>query len=396
MIQPEQIRKKALRLWQSGKVLRAIHDNEAVFPWSIPTAKPNAKTLLNNFSSVLDWVTLLRQNQHYDIELTTINHRQLGQQEIPRAIVFTDAKALIRYLGVQQEADCFEEHFKQLTARYPTLRLWCLQHPFKLIENDQRWPRLMRVLQWFEAHPRANCYIREIDIETVDSKFIEQHRGLLSELLDIILPASAIEDDVQGLSKHGFERRYGLKYDQPLIRFRILDEALSAQYAGINDITLPLEQFHQLKPAWQHVFITENKINGLSFPAMKNTIVIFGLGYGIAMLKQVAWLKHCDITYWGDIDTHGFAILSQLRGFFAHTQSVMMDEKTLLTFHAQWVTEKHDKRCTHALEQLSHAEEKLYLELVNNHHAPCLRLEQEHIAFGWVVEQIMNSQENVD
>ncbi len=35
-------------------------------------------------------------------------------------------------------------------------------------------------------------------------------------------------------------------------------------------------------------------------------------------LAEASWLKERDLFYWGDIDTHGFAILDQLRGHFPH------------------------------------------------------------------------------
>ncbi len=41
-------------------------------------------------------------------------------------------------------------------------------------------------------------------------------------------------------------------------------------------------------------------------------MVLFGSGYGFEFLSNVLWLAKLNIYYWGDIDTHGFAILNQL------------------------------------------------------------------------------------
>ena len=35
----------------------------------------------------------------------------------------------------------------------------------------------------------------------------------------------------------------------------------------------------------------------------------------VSLLKDISWLHKSDIYYWGDLDTHGFQILSQLRGY---------------------------------------------------------------------------------
>nr|WP_221935062.1 Wadjet anti-phage system protein JetD domain-containing protein [Catenovulum sediminis] len=66
----------------------------------------------------------------------------------------------------------------------------------------------------------------------------------------------------------------------------------------------------------------------MAFPPVNNAICIFGLGYGVQLLKEVNWLNQVAIYYWGDIDTHGFAILSQLRGYFPKVKSMLMDEAT--------------------------------------------------------------------
>ena len=80
------------------------------------------------------------------------------------------------------------------------------------------------------------------------------------------------------------------------------------------------------------VFVTENDINGLAFPIVDNSIVIFGRGYGFEHLQNAHWLRNKEIAYWGDIDTHGFAILSQFRKLFPAVRSFLMDRDALLAF----------------------------------------------------------------
>ena len=79
---------------------------------------------------------------------------------------------------------------------------------------------------------------------------------------------------------------------------------------------MPASQLADAQSAVQRVFITENEINGLAFPEVPDAAVIFGLGYGLERLAEVRWLRGKAIYYWGDIDTHGFAILDRLRAMF--------------------------------------------------------------------------------
>ncbi|WP_086857067.1 Wadjet anti-phage system protein JetD domain-containing protein [Amycolatopsis lexingtonensis] len=51
-----------------------------------------------------------------------------------------------------------------------------------------------------------------------------------------------------------------------------------------------------------------------------------------------------NLVYWGDIDTHGFAILNRVRRSFECTGSMLMDRATLLAHEGQWVGERPSKR----------------------------------------------------
>ena len=84
--------------------------------------------------------------------------------------------------------------------------------------------------------------------------------------------------------------------------------------------------------------------------------------------------------YWGDIDTHGFAMLDKLRSRFPTAQSLLMDEATLLAHRALWVRE--ERPFIGALTQLSEAEGRLFEDLKTNRFADRVRLEQERITYG--------------
>lgn len=71
-------------------------------------------------------------------------------------------------------------------------------------------------------------------------------------------------------------------------------------------------------------------MNGLCFPNVDSSLVIFKLGYGLDVLKSVTWLTNKEIYYWGDIDTHGFAMLDQIRSFLPQTKAILMTEEILL------------------------------------------------------------------
>ena len=149
-----------------------------------------------------------------------------------------------------------------------------------------------------------------------------------------------------------------------------------------RDLTLDAESFARLDPAVSNVFITENEINFLALPDVPNSLAVFGAGYGFDQIANVAWLSRCRVFYWGDIDTHGFAILNQLRASVPHAESFLMDRETLLAFSAQWGTE--EQPALSELPRLNAREQSLFDDLRNNAIVNNLRLEQERIGFRYV------------
>jgi hypothetical protein len=165
-----------------------------------------------------------------------------------------------------------------------------------------------------------------------------------------------------------------------MVRFRMLDSRLYID--GLSDLTVITNEFARLSFPVKRVFITENEINFLAFPESAESMVIFGSGYGFDHLTPAEWLRHKEMFYWGDIDTHGFAILDQLRGHFPTVRSLLMDRATLLAHQDFWA--KEDRPTNRDMERLEPEEKSLYDDLRQDRLAPALRLEQERIGFAWV------------
>jgi hypothetical protein len=204
------------------------------------------------------------------------------------------------------------------------------------------------------------------------------------------LPLEAIDSSATGASQ--FCSRYGFK-DKPLrIRLRWLGaEAVLLPTAGEQDVALTQADFERLALPVRRVFITENEVNFLAFPAMADSLVIFGAGYGFEVLTGARWLHSCRVYYWGDIDTHGFAILDQLRTQLPQVQSLLMDRETLMAHTGQWGQEPLP--VLRDLPRLNTKEQALFDDLRYRRlgDAPStrhVRLEQERIAFGWVQQVV--------
>jgi len=385
LISPKTLQQRALKIWLRGDVHRAWLQKTSCFPIEVPLKSISSKSLLTDYTELQDVISTLRkdsQKHGYFINDKAISHRQLGEQKIPASICFTTETIFLSYLGKADEFSQFQQLTQQSLAQDGLLFDWLVRYPFKVMQYAEVWTKLLKVCAYFEAHPQPNCYIRQLDIKGVDSKFIEQHKSILSELLTQILAESVYRADITGLKNSGFERRYGLRYDQALIRLRILDKTLAIH--GLTDLTLTLSEFKQLDIPAKTVFIAENKVTVLAFPDYPEAIIIFGLGYAVNLLADARCMQQRKLFYWGDIDTNGFAILSRFRQYYPQARSLFMEQQALDKFIALAGIEAKEKSCQLVLENLTQAENQLFQTL----QASLVRLEQERINFSFIQAQL--------
>jgi len=378
---PRDLTAQLSRLWQRGQLLRPLVTGETMFPLRLAMKGPSSTEVTGQFDVVRTWVTMLAALPQIRIEWRMVNHRVQGTQRLPQSLWIDSLDSALALIGKQRDAARFAEVVQQTHITLPVLLPWLAQRPLQALELANRWPHLLAIVQWLQSHPRPDIYLRQVDIPGVHSKFIEIHRTVLSELFDLALPATAIVAKYTGTSQ--FSVRYGFLRKPVRIRLRVLDQQIQL-LPGVPfpDLTLDAASFAALNIVCQHVFITENETNFLAFPSVNNAIVIFGAGYGWDALARANWLTRCQIHYWGDIDTHGFAILDQLRSHFTQVKSFLMDHATLMTHETHWGEET--KQVTHDLPGLTADENRVFDILRDNRIRKGLRLEQEHIGFHWV------------
>ncbi len=312
----------------------------------------------------------------YSIEYSTVKTKLHGVQDLPSSIVFQSESDYLRFIGKEKATAKFKEDIARIIESFPELNDWIYKYPRKVIEND--WDSLLMVCAYFKRTPQPNLYIRELPIK-VHTKFIENNKGIIKELLDILIADYVDQDE-----KH-FESRFHLKYDEPIVRFRILDNSIShLSFSDVEDISIPISQFKQLAIPVQKVYVVENKINMLSFPMVEKSIVIWGHGFGVETICDVEWLKDKDIFYWGDLDAQGFQILSLLRSHFGQVKSFLMDRPTFDEFF------EGDKGTPANIEKglcLTPEENEMFLYLKENN----FRLEQEKIPYEYTLAMIPNA-----
>ena len=387
---PADLRRQVRRLWDRGVILASLATGESPFPRRLALRRPGSRDLRDRFDEVRTWVAALRDMPHVRLTMREVRHRVSGTNSLPHEAWVDTVEAAAALIGKRPELDAFRRLVDGTRAEYPVLLPWVARRPLRALQLASDWPGLLDVVGWVEDHPRPGVYLRQMDVRGVHSKFVETHRGVLGELLDLALPPESIDAGTPG-GAAGFARRYGFREKPERIRFRVLDPALSPLPAspegtGGPDLTLDAASFAALRTGVSRAFITENEVNFLAFPPVKEALAIFGAGYGFETLGRARWLGELRLHYWGDIDTHGFAILDALRAHFRHAESFLMDRGTLFAFEPLWGTE--DSPIDRDLPRLTTPERALYDDLRDNRIGRHVRLEQERIGFGWVEDAL--------
>lgn len=345
------------------------------WPLRVPLAAPGERQASAHWAAFEAWRSAWKEWRGGEVSWAERRWPLLGRQALPEALSLPDADALAGLLGESVRWQRARARFDAWAHRWPVLAA-PLRHQFALLADadDAEFTRLGDMLAWLQAHPASNLFARQLPVAGLDSKWLETRTGLLGDWLRTLADLPRNTD---------FWQASGLRRESDRLRLRVLDPVLRARAGGLGDIHAPFEELAALDLPVRHVFIVENKQTGLAFGDLPGAVVLMARGYAVDRLHELPWLRAADaVHYWGDLDTHGLAILGRLRGHLPQVRSLLMDEATLLAHRWLWRNEPVPHRAG-IIEHLNTAEQALYRDLRGDRWDVRVRLEQERI--GWDV-----------
>jgi hypothetical protein len=338
MLKPPEILDIASRRWPT--VLRAEAAGENVFPLRIPFGRPRTTSDFAVLRSEIESLATARQEWRIDWE--EIETRKWGRQRWPVRLGFDCIEDIATALGRADELSSFRAALKDAREKCPALEPWLRAKAHRIVDYLADWPGLVAVCTYFDAHPRPRCYPRQVPVP-VGTKFIEEHSGILREMLDVVVGASV---DTAAAT---FAERFHLTVEPPLVRFRFLDPELRAYVCWpVADCSITAPTFAGLEWSIPRVLVVENRDVFLCLPKVQGTLAIFGSGKGASLLHGCQWMKASEIVYWGDCDEAGYGILSSLRSSFPQVRSLLMDQDAWIRWKHLAVPGKRDSSVRHA------------------------------------------------
>ena len=199
MITLKALKAKCQKYWDAQHLQRAILTQESLFPLTLSKVRFTARDLASGFADIRDGVQQLRLHSKeskgvgFTVCYETIQHRQLGRQTIPESIVFETLDDFLHFGGYREAYRQFCATAQTIVQVLPALKVWLTQQTTWVLEYQKQWPQLLAVAAFVQQHPQPSCYLRELPIPGIDSKFLEQHKKILSEMFTVLLPESAID-----------------------------------------------------------------------------------------------------------------------------------------------------------------------------------------------------------
>lgn len=334
----------------------------------MPLHPPTERAALADLDSARLWVDDWRQCERsstFTVSWSTRVWSRVGSQAVPDRLRIEGPGAIAMFAG--RDAD-----WTRLSGRLGVLRdlvgsasTSTLRSHARDIDSldDADFARLTDVVTWLRLHPVSGRRVRELPIRGIHTKWIERRRSLLEAL------------HRAGTGESGL----GLHEPEPLVRVRVLDPALAV--GGLTDISAPVSDLAGLGLRPERVFVFENLATVLAMPPVDGAVVLHGGGHRVEPLAHLPWAR--TVTYWGDLDSHGFAILHRLRAHGVTATSLLMDTDTLLTHRDMWGS---DPEPNVSVLPLLTSDESATLRILSS--AGNVRLEQERIPWDYAIDAL--------
>lgn len=387
---PADVVARALRLYERSARSWVV-DPSADVELDAPLHPPSERDALQDLEGARRWVRAWREAEAATPVSVTWEERnwaRVGRQTVPTRVRVDGAAAIARTAGRRREWMEWTRRIADVRAalvevgigapgtgareaagsgapgvgdRLDAVNTALRTHARAILALDPVDLGILRAAcSWLARNPVSGLRVRQVPVRGMHTKWLERHRSMVEDLVS----AAA---GVDGL---------GLLAPDDRLRLVIADPVL--RVAGLRDVAAPIAELAALSfdRRLQFVLIVENLETLLALPDVEGVVAIHGSGYIGHLVSALPWVRNASVLYWGDLDSHGFAILHRVRAGGVDARSVLMDADTLGRHRELWVAEPRPFRGT--LSSLTPAEQAVFDLL---HEEGDVRLEQERIAW---------------
>lgn len=381
---PESVKNRLLTWYGKNRIrllkAEAVHDRGELPVFTLSPAKSEAQKDIAGFSHFLKAWRNISGGQVQWGRVTW--HGVGGELEIPQRLTFTSVKGILTFIGDEPLLKGWTDAVQRLCSLEGKNRealQTVLLGETELLDSAEETARFCACAEYLASHRPVRCFIRELPIEGVDTKWLERHRGALAKFLSLVSREEIRAKDL--------EEKWGFRLKPVFVMVRHADIFVEGFHP--EDVAA-LTPDNLTRKAPERLWIIENLQTGLAVRVPENTAVFMGLGFGVDKLRNIEWLSKVPVFYMGDLDVHGLLILAKLREIVPKAVSVLMDPGTLERFRRLIVADPTASKVSAPPIGLTENEAELF-EILSKKR---LRLEQERISAACIEEAFLCAGQN--
>ena len=334
------------REWHNPRALKSRLKGEKPFPIEIGLKPPRGQGVLAHINHLQRFVSAWRRVPWPQTGAITVHwekrgFRHISAQEVPVKLIIDDITALTRILGEtateqlkawRRKIDFIMSSPAAPQAVQNALQPVLIDHLETLDHyRQQDLELLVSLLPQLSKNLGNNHYLRALPVVNVDTKFIETHYRLIEALVDVIHDGTV--KPVGLLAWLGCQEK-----PRDWLLIRPLCPATQAALGGLPLLRLATATLLDYPLPAARILVVENEQSCLALPPIADTISVSGGGKNIAWMSA-PWLTAKAVAYWGDIDSAGLSILSEVRSKLSSVVPLMMNRATVIAFKDRMVPE---------------------------------------------------------
>jgi hypothetical protein len=179
------------------------------------------------------------------------------------------------------------------------------------------------------------------------AKWLARHRGMVLACLGTpvsstgpteaggdVDPVEIPAGELDALGLRALPREVGIVLADPVLR---------AAAGGLRQVSAPVDELAGLRIRPSAVLIVENKEPAFAWSDTTGLAVIHSLGNHLDVLPRLPWIPGDRTWYWGDLDRHGFTLLSRARTMLPRLASLLMAPGDIAAYQPLGVEECLDR-----------------------------------------------------
>lgn len=318
------------------------------------------KEILPDLARYRDW--LRSWEAEPNVIWRTVRKGGLGEVRVPTEVLPPDLESFATWAGLHPELDRIRSRLDRLDL-FGCDRALLVPVRADLIEmTEEEFGHLLRLIDWRRGTTEV-VPPRNIPLNGTDTKWVENRIALIEPVLTSC-----------GLTREGETRHERCGF------FREGKTQLALRFAPgdfpVLDFTCDPESLVTWPPSVHTLIVLENLTTFRDVTPRPGYAIGWGSGHAAeASLPALPVADRIRILYWGDCDSHGYAILNGVRADLPHVRSVGMGLGTVVAHEDALVPEPPSARLFGEMTRLT-MEERRGRDLLLTRE---LRLEQERV-----------------